>query len=131
MALAATLAATAAARGEAVFFDNAKIPMRDGVNLAADIYLPSNRAEKIGCFMQLSPYKATAGEKPWYKARAEDWGVATMSVDCRGLCHSEGVFEPWDPAFPDDAWDLLDWISRQPWSNGRVVMGGGSYPGAG
>ena len=130
MALATTLAATAS-RGEAVFFDNAKIPMRDGVNLAADIYLPSNRAEKIGCFMQLSPYKATAGEKPWYKARAEDWGVATMSVDCRGLCHSEGVFEPWDPAFPDDAWDLLDWISRQPWSNGRVVMVGGSYPGAG
>jgi len=128
MALASSL--TAAASGEPVFFNDAKIPMRDGVNLAADLYLPSNRAEKIGCFMQFSPYKATASDKPWYRERAEDWGVATISVDCRGLCHSEGVFEPWDPAFPDDAWDLLSWISAQPWSNGRVVMVGGSYPGA-
>ncbi len=130
MAVATSLAA--AASGEPVFFNDAKIPMRDGVNLAADIYIPArNPDERIGCFMQLSPYKATASDKPWYKERAEDWHVATMSVDCRGLCHSEGVFEPWDPSFPDDAWDLLDWIASQPWSNGRVVMVGGSYPGAG
>ncbi len=127
MALATALGAAGA---EPVFYNDAKIPMRDGINLAADIYLPSNRAEKIGCFLSFSPYKATASDSPWYPERAEAWGVATMAVDCRGLCHSEGVFEPWDPALPDDAWDLLDWISSQPWSNGRVVMVGGSYPGA-
>ena len=70
MAIGTALAA-AAACGESAFFDNVKIPMRDGVHLAADIYLPSNRAEKVGCLMQLSPYKATASEKPWSKGRAE------------------------------------------------------------
>ncbi len=127
MAIAATLGAAA---GEPVFLNKAKIPMRDGINLAANIYLPSNRAERIGCFLSFSPYKATAANAPWYPARAEEWGVATMAVDCRGLCNSEGVFEPWDPALPEDAEDLLKWISSQPWSNGRVVMVGGSYPGA-
>ena len=113
----------------AQFFNDAKVPMRDGVNLAADVYLPSNRAEKVGCFLQFSPYKATKSDKPWFVSRAEEWGVATVSVDCRGLCHSEGVFEPFESRLTDDAYDLLDWISRQPWSNGKVVMVGGSYPG--
>lgn len=119
-----------AAGASAEFFDNVKIPMRDGVNLAADIYLPSNRTGKVGCLLQFSPYGATSAGKPWCRDRAEEWGVATMAVDCRGLCHSEGKFEPWDPAFPDDADDLLSWIAAQEWSNGRVVMTGGSYPGA-
>lgn len=29
----------------------------------------------------------------------------------------------------DDAYDVIDWISRQPWSDGRVGMRGGSYDG--
>lgn len=116
--------------GGGQFFDNVKVPMRDGVNLAADVYVPSNRpAEKIGCLLSFSPYKATAPAKPPMADRAEEWGVATVSADCRGLCHSEGTFEPWDPKLVDDADDLLSWIAAQPWSNGRVVMVGGSYPG--
>ena len=116
--------------GGGQFFDNVKVPMRDGVNLAADVYVPSNRpAAKIGCLLSFSPYKATAPAKPPMADRAEEWGVATVSADCRGLCHSEGTFEPWDPKLVDDADDLLSWIAAQPWSNGRVVMVGGSYPG--
>ncbi len=116
--------------GEAKFFNDVKVPMRDGLNLAADLYLPSNRAEKIGCLLQFSPYQATASDKPWFAERAEEWGVATISADCRGLCHAEGKFEPWSWQLVDDAEDLLEWISSQPWSNGKVVMIGGSYPGA-
>ncbi len=130
MALAMTAAAAAAAPRDAELHYLVKIPMRDGVNLAGKLYLPSNRAEKVGCLLSYSPYKATGDSKPMSPDRAVGWGVATLAVDCRGLCHSEGVFEPWDPALPDDSWDLLDWIASQPWSNGRVVMVGGSYPGA-
>ena len=130
MALAMTAAAATAAPREAELHYLVKIPMRDGVNLAGKLYLPSNRAEKVGCLLSYSPYKATGNDTPLSPDRATGWGVATLAVDCRGLCHSEGVFEPWDPALPDDSWDLLDWIASQPWSNGRVVMVGGSYPGA-
>ncbi|MBQ6136250.1 MAG: CocE/NonD family hydrolase [Kiritimatiellae bacterium] len=127
--LALALALPLAGAASAVFFNDVKIPMRDGVNLAGDLYLPTNRAEKIGCFMSFSPYKATGGEKPYCPERAEEWGVATLAVDCRGCCHSEGVFEPWEGRLVDDADDLLKWIAAQPWSNGRVVTVGGSYPG--
>ncbi|MCQ2388650.1 MAG: CocE/NonD family hydrolase [Kiritimatiellae bacterium] len=119
------------AKRPGAFQNNVRVPMRDGVNLAADVYLPTNRpAEKIGCLLQFSPYQATRADKPWWAERAEEWGVATVSADCRGLCNAEGKFEPWDPLLPKDAYDLLEWISTRPWSNGRVVMVGGSYPGA-
>ena len=122
-------AATVGFAGEAVFENDVKVRMRDGVSLAADVYVPSNRTEKVGCLLQFSPYQATKSDGPWWAERAEDWGVATVSADCRGLCHSEGVFDAWDPKLVDDADDLLTWIAAQPWSNGRVVMIGGSYPG--
>ena len=54
-------AGTAAAE----FFDDVKIPMRDGVHLAGDLYLPTNRAEKVGCLLSFSPYDATGAGKPW------------------------------------------------------------------
>ncbi len=114
---------------EAQFFNDFKIPMRDGVNLAADIYLPTNRAAKVGCHLVFTPYGGTTSTRPPNASLAESWGVVTMSCDCRGLCHSEGKFDAWDPQLTDDAYDLLDWISKQPWSNGKVVMVGGSYPG--
>ena len=114
---------------DAEFQNDVKIPMRDGVNLAGDIYLPSNRTGKVGCWLVFSPYQATRPDRPQGVDRAEEWGVAAMNVDCRGLCHSEGVFDAFDPRLVDDADDLLNWIAAQPWSNGRVVMTGGSYPG--
>ena len=125
------LGLVAVGRAESVYFDDIRIPMRDGVNLAADIYLPSNRTEKIGCLLEFSPYQVTkaASAAAHGTDRAEAWGVAQVWVDCRGICHSEGVFEPWEKRLTDDAFDLLEWISRQEWSNGRVVTVGGSYPG--
>ena len=125
MVLCCLLACTASAE----FFNNVKIPMRDGVSLAGDLYLPTNRTSRIGCLMSFSPYKATASDRPVSAARAEEWGVATLDVDCRGCCNSEGAFEPWEGRLVDDADDLLSWIASQPWSNGRVVTVGGSYPG--
>ena len=115
--------------GEARFFNDVRIPMRDGVCLAGDVYLPSNRADKVGCWLVFSPYSATKSDVPRGVERAEKWGVAAVSVDCRGLCHSEGTFDAWDPGLVDDADDLLNWIAAQPWSDGKVVMTGGSYPG--
>ncbi len=114
---------------DAEFQNDVRIPMRDGVSIAGDIYLPSNCTGKVGCWLVFSPYQATRPDRPQGVDRAEEWGVAAMNVDCRGLCHSEGTFDAWDPGLVDDADDLLNWIAAQPWSNGKVVMTGGSYPG--
>ena len=55
-------------------------------------------------------------------------GYAFVPQDVRGRFRSEG-----DPlAFVNevpDGYDTIDWIARQPWSNGDVGMWGDSYYG--
>ena len=115
----------------AISLINCKVPMRDGVQLAADVYLPRNRLdEKLPCILTYSPYGATAERQTALFEGYLPKGIAVVAVDCRGLFHSQGFFHPWLPNFVEDAYDLLDWISEQPWSNGKVGMVGGSYPGA-
>ena len=115
----------------AVSYINCKVPMRDGIHLAADVYLPPDRlGEKLPCMLTYSPYGATANRQAGMCGAYLPKGIAVVAADCRGLHHSEGEFHPWRPDFVADAYDLLEWISSQPWSNGKVAMVGGSYPGA-
>ena len=49
-------------------------------------------------------------------------------VDVRGRGNSEGTFEP----FANDArdgYDVVEWLAKQTWCNGKVAMWGGSYAG--
>jgi putative CocE/NonD family hydrolase len=114
---------------DALSYINIRIPMRDGVELAADLYLPAEPVPTPrATILSFSPYLATStrdgGSLTWVRR-----GFAGLRVDCRGRGQSGGAFVPWTTDI-DDAWDLLEWISRQPWSNGRVGMVGGSYPAA-
>ena len=114
---------------DALSYINVRIPMRDGVELAADLYLPAGSVFlPLPTILSLSPYLATStrdgGSLAWVRR-----GFAGLRVDCRGRGQSGGTFVPWTTDL-DDAWDLLEWISHQAWSNGRVGMVGGSYPAA-
>ena len=56
-------------------------------------------------------------------------GYAGIVAYTRGRRYSSGAIEPYEHD-GDDAHDTIDWISKQPWSDGRVAMyGGGSYSG--
>jgi putative CocE/NonD family hydrolase len=106
-----------------------RVPMRDGVELAADLYLPPGGPDETHpVILSFSPYQATCtrdgGSLAWVKR-----GFAGLRVDCRGRGQSTGRFTPWGQDV-EDACDLLEWISRQSWSNGKVGMVGGSYPAA-
>ena len=57
-----------------------------------------------------------------------DHGYAVVVEDVRGRYESEGAFEPLAQE-PADGDDTLNWIARQPWSDGKVGMTGGSYLG--
>ncbi|RYD71834.1 MAG: CocE/NonD family hydrolase, partial [Sphingobacteriales bacterium] len=55
-------------------------------------------------------------------------GYIFVYVDNRGRRESEGNFMPYE----DDArdyYDIIDWVSKQPWCNGQVATSGGSYLG--
>jgi len=108
------------------------LPMRDGVRLATDIYLPAKGGVRLaGRFptvVSRTPYN-----KDFTWARPEEYwvkrGYVVVSQDVRGRYKSEGQ---WRMLVDDgiDGYDLLEWIGKQPWSNGKVGTVGASYVGA-
>jgi putative CocE/NonD family hydrolase len=102
------------------------IPMRDGVRLSANVFLPSENAP-LPAILVRTPYGKGSSLIPNYQAFV-DRGYAVVVEDVRGTHDSEGAFEPLTQE-PADGSDTIDWIARQRWSNGKVGMIGGSYLG--
>lgn len=104
----------------------AKIPLRDGVKLNATILRPKEMNAPLPVIFTLTPYIADSYlDRALYFARH---GYVFALVDVRGRGNSEGQFEP---IVHDgrDGYDVVEWLARQPWSNGKVTMWGGSYAG--
>ena len=103
-----------------------KIPMRDGVHLNATVYRPHEQKDPLPVIFELTPYISDS-----YHARAHYFaqhGYVFAIVDVRGRGNSEGKFEPFLQE-PRDGHDIVEWLARQPWSNGKITMWGGSYAG--
>lgn len=107
-----------------------QVPMRDGVLLSADIYRPDS-ASPCSTVLTRSCYTKAArafGANPDRGAFWTSHGYVYVTQDVRGRGDSAGTFYPLIHETEDGS-DTLDWIGAQPWSDGRVVMIGGSYPG--
>jgi putative CocE/NonD family hydrolase len=103
-----------------------KIPLRDGVELNATVYRPGGQQEPLPVIFTLTPYTAdTYQERALYFARH---GYVFALVDVRGRGNSGGRFDPFVHEGADGH-DAVEWLARQPWSNGKVTMWGGSYAG--
>jgi putative CocE/NonD family hydrolase len=114
------------------------VPMRDGVRLATDIYLPPGRGP-FPTLLERTPYGRNA-EARREKTAAEPvppprgevarrfarHGYAVVVQDCRGRFDSEGRFTKYLGEARDGA-DTMDWLVRQPWCNGQVGTYGLSY----
>jgi uncharacterized protein len=103
-----------------------KVPMRDGIWLAADVYRPQG-VEKAPIILSRTPYKKEVEEiQARYYARR---GYIFVVQDCRGRYGSQGVWEPFVNE-AKDGFDTIEWLANQAYSNGKVGMIGGSYVGA-
>jgi putative CocE/NonD family hydrolase len=103
-----------------------KIPMRDGVELSANIFLPKAQG-KFPVILIRSPYgkgDEKNGDGLFYAGR----GYVVVSQDCRGKGSSQGVWEPFANE-RNDGRDTQKWLLEQPWCNGSVGTAGGSYVG--
>jgi len=100
------------------------VAMRDGVKLATDVYLPEGNGPWPVVLMRTPYGKTQRGQSaPWTSA-----GYAYVAQDCRGRFKSEGQYLPFmDDHF--DGYDTVEWVAKQPWSNGKVGMIGGSAMG--
>ncbi|CAM9879985.1 unnamed protein product, partial [Ectocarpus sp. 12 AP-2014] len=126
------------------------ITTRDGVKLATDVWIPLKALEKRKTlpvvFHQARYYRSATlrwpfnlfvnGGKPisfindpFFKSFLSH-DMVLVSVDVRGTGASFGTHPgPWSPEEQQDSLEVLDWIDRQSWSNGRVALWGISYEG--
>jgi putative CocE/NonD family hydrolase len=103
-----------------------KIPLRDGIHLNATVFKPKPMPTPLPVIFTLTPYIGDSYEdRASYFARH---GYVFALVDVRGRGNSEGSFEPFANE-ARDGYDIVEWLARQPWSNGKVAMWGGSYAG--
>lgn len=106
--------------------EQVKIPMHDGIRLHALVYRDELVSERLPAIVSLSPYP-TGFEASRGNVFATN-GYIYVYVDTRGRRESEGTFVPYE----DDArdfYDIIDWVSKQSWCNGKVATSGGSYLG--
>src|SRR5262245_851867 len=103
-----------------------KIPARDGIKLNATVFKPKDQTEPLPVIFTFTPYISdTYEDRAVYFARN---GYVYALVDVRGRGNSEGRFEPFVNE-GRDGYDVVEWLAKQPWSNGKVTMWGGSYAG--
>lgn len=126
MAMASSVTAEdAVPNGSSIQWD-LKIPVRDGTKLAAVVYRPRSQKEPLPVLLTLTPYtsRSTYSRGRYFSEQ----GYVFVSVDTRGRGNSEGEF---DPFMKDgqDGYDLVEWLAKQSWCNGKVGMWGGSYLG--
>jgi uncharacterized protein len=101
-----------------------RVPMRDGIQLSTDIYLPSPNG-KFPVILTRTPYNKSAGNYAPFLAA----GYAVVVQDVRGRYQSQGR---WIPIKDDplDGFDTCQWIGQQSWFGGTIGSIGSSYGGA-
>jgi uncharacterized protein len=105
---------------------NVRVPMRDGVELLADLYEPIEPA--LGTILVTSPYGWNLIGAAMTGGMFASRGYRVVLVRCRGTFGSGGTFEPFMREV-DDAADIVAWMREQPWFDGRFATHGYSYLG--
>ncbi|MBI2502373.1 MAG: CocE/NonD family hydrolase [Candidatus Latescibacteria bacterium] len=104
-----------------------KVPMRDGVKLSADLYLPDIPGPHPVVLIR-TPYDNNGAALIEKGRRLANNGYACAIQDCRGRWDSEGVYYAFHQEGPD-GYDTQEWVGRQAWCNGRIGTAGASYVG--
>src|SRR6266581_2666191 len=103
-----------------------KIPARDGAKLNATVFTPHGQKERLPVIFTFTPYIGDSyTDRAVYFAKH---GYVYALVDVRGRGNSGGEFEPFVNE-GKDGYDVVEWLAKQPYCNGKVTMWGGSYAG--
>ncbi|MDQ3957040.1 MAG: CocE/NonD family hydrolase, partial [Actinomycetota bacterium] len=115
------------------------VEMKDGIHMYVEVVRPDTKG-RFGTILELSPYHGTSADRSGTRILPgpEDGmagyfaprGYAVVFADLRGTGKSEGCLDHMGPNDQSDAYEIVEWAAKQPWSNGRVGMTGHSYVGS-
>jgi putative CocE/NonD family hydrolase len=113
-----------------------QVPVRDGVRIGVRVYRPEG-AGPFPALFAASPYRYDNNELPprpmflWRETGPIEWyveqGYAYVHADVRGAGISGGEFGFMSRLEQQDLYDVIEWIAKQKWSNGRIGGIGQSY----
>lgn len=107
--------------------ENVLIRTPDGITLSAVVARSRKAAAQLPAAMMFSIYAFPADNRA-IAVQAAARGYVGVVVDARGKRLSRDAIRPYETE-ANDAAAAVQWIARQPWSDGRVAMYGGSYSG--
>ena len=121
-----TFLAHGASSPEPLVVEQSTIPMPDGVRLAVDIFRPPGQAsdQRYPVLLEYLPYRkddSLARNYSLYSYFVRH-GYIVARVDIRGTGNSEGRTIPYEYSDIElgDGEVVIDWLSKQPWSTGKV-----------
>ncbi len=115
--------------------ENVYVPMRDGIKISVDIYHPETEG-RYPALLSMAPYIKAIQQQPPHFSHAIEAGATFFFVprgyihviaQARGSGFSQGQYNFLDIKEQQDGYDLVEWISQQPWCTGNVGMLGLSY----
>jgi putative CocE/NonD family hydrolase len=116
--------------------EDVSIAVRDGTSIGARVYRPEG-AGPYPALLAAAPYRFDNNILPaspqflWRETGPIDFyadnGYAYIHMDVRGSGRSAGSFGFLDRKDHEDLYDVIEWIGRQPWCNGKVGGIGQSY----
>ncbi len=108
-----------------------RVPMDDGVELSATLYLPGDDDGPQPCVLEALPYRKddlTSSYRPDYVRLRDDHGYAVCRLDLRGTGSSGGdATDEYPPREQQDLHRVIDWLAGQAWCDGNIGMYGTSY----
>lgn len=122
------------AKGAVEKVDLVAIPMSDGTVLRGRMWLPADPARRPApVVLEYIPYRTrdaySAADDYWGDVLASH-GIGFARIDIRGSGDSDGLLhDEYLASEQDDAVEIIAWLAKQPWSNGKVGMRGISWGG--
>jgi uncharacterized protein len=102
------------------------VTMSDGKRMQADVYRPKDTSKKVPVIFSRTPYnfnfwdvRLGAPADMTAALEAVKRGYAYVVMNERGHFFSEGNYDILGPPLTDGT-DAINWMSSQPWSNGKV-----------
>jgi len=103
------------------------IPSQSGIDISAIIVRKKTNDEPLPVVLFYTTYHQGEGDAIFAKLAAERDFVGVVAY-ARGVRTNMDEYSPYEHE-QSDIYDIIDWLSKQEWSNGEVGMFGGSYTG--